>query len=110
LFLDETGINTNQKDDGHVGGEKFLCLRGTTPKIGCATSDHRCTVIPIVSASGEPVCCVVIFQADAANPPTDWCLGRDIRVVAEKDENETITLEPNLGPNKYFPGGPTCFF
>ena len=26
LFLDETGININKKNDGHVGGENFICL------------------------------------------------------------------------------------
>jgi hypothetical protein len=24
LFVDETGCNTNQKDDGHVGGKLFV--------------------------------------------------------------------------------------
>jgi len=110
LFLDETGINTNQKNDGHVGGEKFLCVRGTTPKIGCSTSDHHCTVIPIVTASGKHVCYVVIFQGDGDSPPADWCLGCDIRVVPEKDGNHKIAFGGNHGTNKYFPGGPTCFF
>jgi len=31
LFIDEMGINTNQKEDGHDGGEKCLCEQGTTP-------------------------------------------------------------------------------
>jgi len=40
LFMDEMGLNTNQKKDGHIGGELFLCAQGTTPKIGISTTDH----------------------------------------------------------------------
>ena len=28
LFADEVGNNTYQKDDGHVGGQKYLVKRG----------------------------------------------------------------------------------
>ncbi len=38
--MDEMGINTNQKEDRHNGGEKYMCPLGTTPKITCTTNNH----------------------------------------------------------------------
>ena len=109
--MDEMGINTNQKEDGHVGGELFLCEIGTRPKIAVSTMDHCCTIIPIVATSGEAVCCVVIFQGDSKSPMSDWCLGIDITMPPVKDENgEIIFDECNIGKGKYRPGGPTCKF
>lgn len=63
LFADETGINTNQKKDGKVGGEKVIVPRGMVPQKLANTSDHRATVLPLISGTGEPVACVVIFEA-----------------------------------------------
>ena len=111
LFLDEMGIDTNQKKDGHVGGEKFICEPGTRPKIGVSTTDHRCTVIPLVAANGDAVCCVVIFTGESDCPPVDWCMGRDITVDPEcGPDGQVVFSEINQGPGKYFPGGPTCRF
>jgi len=69
--MDEMGINTNQKTDGHVGGKLFVCVCGTTPKIGISTTDHHCTIIPMVAASGEAVCCIVIFTGDSESLPVE---------------------------------------
>jgi hypothetical protein len=44
LFVDEVGNNTNQKKYGHIGGGKYLCERGTTPKAICSTKDAHFTV------------------------------------------------------------------
>jgi hypothetical protein len=53
LFGDETGCNTSQKKDGHEGGKKFVVGRGQVPRTSCSTTDHRFTLLPITSASGE---------------------------------------------------------
>jgi len=110
LVMDEMGINMNQKEDGHVGSEKYLCEQGTTPKIAVSTTNHHCTIILIIAASGEAVCCVVIFKGDSQSPFADWCLGIDVTVVPEKDVRQTFFVECNTGAGKYRPGGPTCFF
>ena len=55
LFADESGFNTLQKKDGHVGGQKFVVERGTTPQIMALTTDHKFTLLPFTSASGEVV-------------------------------------------------------
>jgi len=110
LFMDEMGLNTNQKKDGHVGGELFLCARGTTPKIGVSTMDHRCTIIPIVAANGDAVCCIIIFMGESSSPLVVWCLGWDVTVVPLKDEAGNVLLEENLGENHYMASGPICHF
>jgi hypothetical protein len=33
LFSCKSGFNTSQKKDGHVGGQKFVVERRTTPQI-----------------------------------------------------------------------------
>ena len=62
LFADESGFNTSQKRDGHVGGQRFVVERGTTPQTMASTTDHKFTLLPFTSASGEAVCCAIIFR------------------------------------------------
>jgi hypothetical protein len=61
-FVYEVGNNTNQKKDGHIGGGKYLCERGTTPKQVCTTKDAHFMVLGFTSANGQPVMCVIIFE------------------------------------------------
>jgi hypothetical protein len=112
LFFDETGCNTNQKKDGHYGGQKFACGRGMTPKQICATRDRHFTVLGLTAASGDSVLCVVIFASEKNNGVVaNWAEGIDIMVDPVKDENgEIILSELNFGEGKYFPSGPTCLF
>jgi hypothetical protein len=112
LFFDETGCNTNQKKDGHYGGQKFACGRGMTPKQICATRDRHFTVLGLTAATGDPVLCVVIFASDKSNGVVaNWAEGIDIMVDPVKDEKgEIILSELNFGEGKYFPSGPTCLF
>jgi len=70
LFMDKMGINTNQKEDGHNGGEKYVCPLGTTPKVACATNNHHATIIPFVSASSHTVICVIVFQGESNKTPS----------------------------------------
>jgi hypothetical protein len=64
IFFDETGCNTNQKKDGHKGGQKFVCGRNMTPKQQAATRDKHFTVLGLTTGTGEPVLCVVIFASE----------------------------------------------
>ena len=70
LFADESGFNTSQKKDGHVGGQKFVVERGTTPQTMASTTDHKFTLLPFTSASGEAVCCAIIYQGKGTVPAT----------------------------------------
>jgi hypothetical protein len=113
IFFDETGCNTNQKKDGHYGGQKYACGRGMTPKTIAATRDKHFTVLGLTAATGEPILCVVIFASDNKHGVlvSDWAEGIDIRVLPERDENGEICLEEvNFGNGKYFPCGPICNF
>lgn len=111
LFADETGCNTNQKHDGHYGGQKFMVGRGTVPKEPCVTQDKHFTVLGFTAASGDPVCCVIIFTGEKKDIPLSWTTGIDIQVEPIVDENNNVLLvEGNFGEGKYMPSGPTCVF
>ena len=62
LFADESGFSTSQRKDGHVGGRQFIVQKGTVPQTIASTTDHKFTLLPFTSASGEAVCCAVLFQ------------------------------------------------
>ena len=53
MFADETGCNTSQKKDGHVGGTKLIVEKGTVPQVMSSDTDHKFTLLPFTSASGE---------------------------------------------------------
>ncbi len=108
LFADESGFNTLQKKDGHVGGQKFVVERGTAPQIMSSTTDNKFTLLPFTSASGKAVCCAIISQGKGDVPAT-WRTGVDhsITPILTEDGKE-IDLELNFGEGKYYPGGPTC--
>jgi hypothetical protein len=40
LFADESGCQTNQKQDGYVGNRKYIVEQGTAPQVICSTADH----------------------------------------------------------------------
>lgn len=111
FFADETGCNTSQKKDGHVGGRKYVCARGSRPQQLASTTDHSFTLLPFTSATGEAVCCVVIFQcANEDELKATWATGIDIFVDPVKEKNNVIPFENNSGKGKYYPGGPSCEF
>jgi len=102
LFVDETGCNTNQLNDGRVGGELFIL-----PKRDCecgaptgATTDLHYTVLPFVSGSGEAVLCAIIFKSEQhiSEIPISWKTGIDITCEDVEDRDKVMC------------GGPTCIF
>ena len=80
--MDETGINTNQK--GENGRVKRGCRPGERLRLKVSTSDHRATYIPLVAASGNIVCHIVIFQSQSENIPVEWTTGLDLLVPEEQ--------------------------
>ena len=81
LFADESGFSTAQKKDGHVGGQRYIVEIGTVPQTIASTTDHKFTLLPFTSASGEAVCCVVIFQGKQSEVPATWRTGVDLTVT-----------------------------
>jgi hypothetical protein len=102
LFVDEMGCNTNQLNDGRVGGEMFI-LPKLDSECGAptgATTDLHYTVLPFISGTGEAVMCAIIFKSDQdiSEIPINWKTGIDI-TYNDIEDNERV-----MG------GGPTCFF
>ena len=73
-----------------------------------STTDHKFTLLSFTSASGEAVCCAIIFQGKGTVPAT-WKTGIDLSVtpILTADGKE-FNLELNFGEGKYYPGGPKC--
>ena len=72
-----------------------------------STTDHKFTMLPFTSASGEAVCCVIIFQGKGDVPAT-WRTGVDHSVTPILALDGEFHLDLNFGKGKYYPGGPTC--
>jgi len=108
MFADETGCNTSQKKDEHVGGTKLIVENGTVPQVMSLDTDHKFTLLPFTSASGEAVCCVVIFQSKTSSVPMQWWMGIDASVTPIRGSNGEVDVEQNIGEGRFHPGGPKC--
>ncbi len=102
LFVDETGCNTNQLNDGRVGGELFI-LPKKDSECGAptgATTDLHYTILPFVSGTGEAVLCAIIFKSElsVSEIPISWKTGIDISCDDVEDRDKVMC------------GGPTCFY
>ena len=103
--MEEVGGNTSQKGNGNVGGELQLCERGKTPKRKINTKYKHYTLLGLISISGKPVMCIVIFTGES--PITLTESGLDLDAEAFGDHSDVDFIEQNSGPRRRFPGGPT---
>jgi hypothetical protein len=114
LFVDETGCNTNMKQDGHVGGELFVlpCEKGSEFGVCGATTDMHFTVLCFTNGLGVPVMCAVLMKStkEISEIPLSWRLGIDIRKQAETGETRVDIFNANFGEGKVMPGGPVCTY
>jgi hypothetical protein len=101
LFVDKVGNNMKQKNDGHVGGGKYLCERGTMPKQTCATKDAHFTVLGFTSANGQPVMCVIILKGKQVK--LEWSAGIDMQKLSIGEKHDPDYFEANSGPGKLLP-------
>jgi hypothetical protein len=110
FFCDETGINTCQRNDGHNGGKKYIVPPEMQPLLGANTTDHRASVLPIVSARGDLVLLAVVFMSDSAEVPALWASGIDVTVdpITTEDGNVDVFNKENHGPGNYLPGATVC--
>ena len=72
LVVDEVGANLNQKDDGHIGGQKFMCEVGAIPQMKVSTKDKHFTLLGFTTLSGEAVMCLLILTG--VNEKLKWKL------------------------------------
>jgi hypothetical protein len=113
LFVDETGCNTNQTEDGYVGGELFVFPKDMTccSKSG-ATTDIHFTVLPFIAGIGEAVLCAVIMKSDlhVKDIPLSWKNGIDVTRKPEGGNTTVEVYENNRHEGQAMSCGPTCRF
>jgi hypothetical protein len=85
LFVDDTGSNTNQKDDGVIGGQRIVTATNQTEGGICivSTTDIHFTLLCFTAGNGEPVFCGIILKSEPAvnEIPICWQMGIDITKV-----------------------------
>ena len=101
LFGDKVGTDISQKDDGNVGGQKFVSRKGSRANIKSSHKDGRFTLIGLTAATGDPVMCIIIFAAEELS--FEQRMGSDICIPFDNTKN----IRENFGPGKRFSGGPS---
>lgn len=112
IFVDETGCNTNQKNDGYVGGQRFVVpADGTGAGLVGSTTDISFTVLAFTNAFGQPLLCAVIFPSkkDLNNIPLPWSLGIDRRKRIIGNPSNYEDLQRNIDEGQNMIGGPNCY-
>jgi hypothetical protein len=111
LIVDETGSNTNQKLDGHVGGKLFLV--GADQKevgtLGSATGIHF-TEMVFPAGTGHPVMVAVILKSEKTlnEIPTNWVMGLDwLKIKGCNSMSDAELLDQSRDAQC---GGPMCTY
>ena len=106
VVADEVGGNTSQKDDGKIGGERWLCSPGTIPQRKISTKNKHYTTLGLTLLDGRPLMCVVIMSGE--HPKAEVETGIDVFAEAVGDVEDDDYFEKNTGKGKKYPCGPTC--
>jgi len=108
LVVDEVGSNLSQKGDGHIGGQKFVCERGTIPQCKVQHKENHFTTLGFTALSGDPVLCVIVIAGKRESFGVET--GIDPSAVIEGDIVDDDFFDKNYGHGKLFPSGPSCHF
>ena len=80
VYVDKTGSNTNQKMDGHIGGELFAVPvdQHDIGALGLAVDNHF-TVLVFTAGTGKPIMVAFILKLEQARDKilAIWTLGLD---------------------------------
>ena len=57
------------------GGTQLIVETDSIPQMMASDLDHKFTVLPFKLASGDAVCCVVIFQSNSGEVHIQWRMG-----------------------------------
>ena len=106
VVADEVGGNTSQKDDGKIGGERWLCSPGTIPQRKISTKNKHYTTLGLTLLNGHPLMCVVIMAGE--KPKAEVETGIDVFAEAVGNVDDDDYFERNTGKGKKYPCGPTC--
>lgn len=108
IVADELGGNISQKGDGHVGGERCLCERGSVPKKVSSNVDKHFALLGFTALSGDPVMRAVAFSG--ANQSAHAECSVDFAKDFVRNDEDNDLFEKNFGPGKALPGGPARAF
>lgn len=75
VVVDEVGGNILQKDDGKIGGERWLCELGTIPQRKISTKNEHYTVLGLTLLNRQPLMCVVIMAGKRPKAEVESTLG-----------------------------------
>jgi hypothetical protein len=110
--VDETGCNTNCKNDGQIGGQRVVVgINQVEGGQSSATTDLHFTVLAFTAGTGEAIMCAVILKSEkeSGELPANWKFGLDATKKVQIGNDELDTYEINC-ENGVMTGGPTCNF
>ena len=105
-MADEVGGDTLQKDDGKIGGERWLCSPGTISQRKISTKNEHYTTLGLTLLDGRPLMCMVIMTGE--NPKAEVETGIDVFAEAVGHVYDNDYFEKNTGKGKKYPCRPTC--
>ena len=108
LVVDEVGSNLSQKGDGHIGGQKYVCAKGTIPQTKVQHTENHFTLICFTALSGEAVLCLIIVSGTREHLNIET--GIDPTKHTTGDVTDSDFIDKNFGKDKVFPGGPSYNF
>jgi hypothetical protein len=113
VYANETGLNTNQKMDGHNGGELFA-VGVNQQEIGALglTVDNHFTVLVFTADTGKPIMVAVILKLEQPRSkiPATWHLGLDYLKIKGCNGCNLDDLELLQENKEAMCGGSTCTF
>jgi hypothetical protein len=110
VYVDETGCNTNCKNDGQIGVQRIIMSKNQIEGgRSSASTDLHFTVLAFTLGTGEPIMCAAILKSEkgAEDLPMNWKLGLDATKAIVIGEDDVATFELNR-PNGISMGGPKC--
>jgi hypothetical protein len=102
FFVNEFEDNTSQKNDGNVGGQKFVVGKNEWALIHAPYADKDFMVLGFTTADGNPVCCVIILAGSESR--ANHILG--CQPWANVDGDASDIHKNSQGLDKFYPCGP----
>ena len=98
VVADEVCGNTLQKDDGKIGGKRWLCSPGTIPQRKISTKNEHYSTLGLTLLDERPMSCVVIMAGE--NPKAKVENGIDVFVEAVGNVDDDDYFEKNIDKGK----------
>ena len=107
FVVDEVCSTSSQRDDSHVGRQKYQCESGMIPQIKASHSNERhFTTLGFTSLSGEPVLCLVMIAGVRELYKIETGIDADVDVIGHPSDPDYF--EKNRGKGEIFHMCPEC--